>query len=179
VHFEEGDAEQLAFPDGSFDVVVSLIGAMFAPRPDQVATELLRVCRPGGRIIMANWTPTHFPGQMFKTIGKYIPPAPNVPPPPLWGNEDTVRKRLGHGLSNLTMTRRFYPSWHYPFSVPEVVEYFRQFFGPINRAFQTVTEDQQPSLRKDLEEVFSQFNRAEDGTTSLEGEYLEVIGIKK
>ncbi len=176
--FEEGDAEQLNFPDASFDVVISLIGAMFAPQPDKVAAELLRVCRPGGRIIMGNWTPQSLPGQMFKTIGKYIPPPPNVQPPPLWGDEETVRQRLGQGTSNLTLTRRLYPSWHYPFPPEQVVEFFGQYFGPVHRAFTQLDGDARDSLRTDLVQLFSQFNRATQGTTSLEGEFLEVEGIR-
>lgn len=179
VQFDEGDAEQLPYPDASFDVVVSLIGAMFAPQPEKVASEFFRVCRPGGRILMANWTPSGFPGQMFKTIAKYVPPPAGVPPPPLWGDEGTVRKRLGDGVSSLTLTRRLYPSWHYPFPIPEVVEYYREYFGPIQRAFSMVDEDQHPSLRRDLEQVFARFNRAPDTTTSLEGEYLDVQAIRK
>lgn len=176
--FEEGDAEQLNFPDASFDVVISLIGAMFAPQPEKVASELLRVCRPGGRIMMGNWTPQGFAGQMFKTIGKYVSPPPNVPPPPLWGDEETVQQRLGPGTSSLKLTRRFYPSWHYPFPVEKVVDFYGQHFGPIHRAFNILEETQKASLRKDLEQLFSQFNRATDGTTTLEGELLEVEAIR-
>ena len=98
--FEEADAEALPFEDASFDVVTSLIGAMFAPRPDLVAKELLRVCEPGGTIAMANWTPQGFVGQMFKTVSTFIAPS-GMPSPVLWGDETTVRERLGKGLSDL------------------------------------------------------------------------------
>ena len=144
--FEEGDAEQLPFPDASFDVVVSLIGAMFAPRPEKVAAELLRVCRPGGRIIMGNWTPQSLPGHMFKTIGKYLPPPPNVPSPSLWGDEDAARHRFSQGTSNLTLTRRHFPFWTYPFAVEQVVEFFGQYFGPVHRAFYGLTGTSQSRL---------------------------------
>jgi ubiquinone/menaquinone biosynthesis C-methylase UbiE len=103
--FEEADAEALPFEDGSFDVVTTLIGAMFAPRPERVAQELLRVCNPGGTIAMANWTPQGFIGQMFKTISKFIAPS-GMPAPVLWGDEATVRERLGAGLSDLSLVRR-------------------------------------------------------------------------
>ncbi|MDA0737994.1 MAG: class I SAM-dependent methyltransferase [Nitrospirae bacterium] len=176
--FEVGDAEQLNFPDGSFDVIISLFGAMFAPQPDKVAEEFLRVCRPGGRIIMGNWTPQGFPGQVFKTIGKYIPPPPNVQPPPLWGDEETVRQRLGQGTSSLKLTRRLYPSWHYPFPPEQVVDFFGQYFGPIHRAFNALEESPKASFRQDIERLFTQFNRATDGTTSLEGEFLEIDAIR-
>ncbi len=179
VTFEEGDAEQLNFPDASFDVVISLIGAMFAPQPDKVAAEFLRVCRPGGRIIMANWTPQSLPGQMFKAVGKYLPPPPGIQPPTLWGDEETVCQRLGQGTSSLTLTRRLYPAMHYPFSIDELVEFFGQYFGPLQQALAILEESPKSSLQQDLKQLFTQFNHATDGTTSLEGEFLEVVGIRK
>lgn len=176
--FEEGDAENIPFPEAAFDVVVSMVGAMFAPRPDRVAAELVRVCRPGGRIIMVNWTPSGAIGHMFKAIGRHVPPAPGMPAPALWGDEATVRERLRQGIGALTLTRRTYPSFDYPFGVPEVVEFFRQNYGPIHRAFAALDEAGQNALRRDLEQVFSEFNRATDGTTSLEAEFLEVIAVR-
>src|SRR5581483_2810116 len=126
--FLEGDAEALPFEDASFDVVTSLIGAMFAPRPELVAGELLRVCSPGGIIAMGNWTPEGFVGRMFKTFAKFI--APNgMPAPVLWGIERVVRERLGHGVAELAMQRRNY-TFSYPFPPAEVVEFFRQYYGP-------------------------------------------------
>ena len=121
--FEEGDAELLPYPDGSFDIVISLIGAMFAPRPELVAAELKRVCRPGGRIIMGNWTPTGFVGQMFKIHGKHVPPPAIMAPPVKWGEEDVVRERFKDGISHLKLSRRIYP-FRYPFPPAEVVEFF-------------------------------------------------------
>ena len=176
--FDEGDAEQLPYEDSSFDVVVSMVGAMFAPRPELVAAELTRVCRPGGRIIMVNWTPAGFVGHLFKAIAKHVPPAPGVPPAALWGDEATVRERLRNGVRALTLTHRTYPLFDYPFGVPEVVEFYRQTYGPINRAFAALDEAGQQALRTDLEQVFSDFNRATDGTTSLESEFLEVDAIR-
>lgn len=176
--FDEGDAEQLPYADASFDVVVSLIGAMFAPRPERVAAELVRVCRPAGRLLMANWTPSGQVGQMFKAIAKHVPPPPGVPPAVLWGDEETVRQRFQESVSSLTLRRRIYPSWAYPFSVPEVVEFFRQHYGPTLRAFAAVEAEGEKALRNDLEQVFSQHNRATDGTTWLEAEYLEVQAIR-
>jgi SAM-dependent methyltransferase len=177
--FDEGDAEQLPYPDASFDVIVSLVGAMFAPRPERVAAELVRVCRPGGRIIMVNWTPSGLVGQMFKAIARHVPPPPGVPSAMLWGDEATVRQRLNDGIKALTLTHRTYPVWNYPFGVPEVVEFFRETYGPVQRAFAALDAEGQKTLRNDLEQVFSQYNRAADGTTSLEGEYLEVIAVRK
>ncbi len=179
VQFDEGDAEQLPYPDGSFDTVVSLVGAMFAPRPERVAAEVTRVCREGGRIMMVNWTPNSFVGHMFKAVGKHVPPPQGVPSAMLWGDEATVRERFKDGIKDLKLTKHFYSSWTYPFGVSEVVEFFKQNYGPTQRAFAALEPDKQALLRHDLEEVFSTFNRATDGTTKLEGEYMEVIAIRK
>lgn len=178
VEFDEGDAEQLPYPDDSFDTVVSVFGAMFAPRPALVAAELVRVCRPEGCIIMVNWTRESFVGQVFKATGKHVPPPPAIPSPVLWGDEATVRERLHRGLDKLSLTRRVYPSIAFPFGVPAVVEFYRQYYGPTNRAFAALDADGQAALRRDLEQVFSDNNRATDGTTSIEAEYLEVIAIR-
>ena len=177
--FDEGDAEDLPYPDASFDVVVSLVGAMFAPRPESVAAELVRVCRPGGRIIMVNWTPPGFVGQMFKAISWHVPPPAGMPSAVLWGDETKVRERLREGIKELKLRRRTYPLFDYPFPVPQVVEFFRQHYGPIHRAFAALDTSGQVALRRDLEEVFSTFNRAADGTTSFESEYLEVVAIRQ
>jgi ubiquinone/menaquinone biosynthesis C-methylase UbiE len=179
VQFDEGDAEALPYPDASFDTVVSLVGAMFAPRPERVASELARVCRPDGRILMVNWTAAGFVGQMFKAVGKHVPPPQGIPSAMLWGDETSVRERFKEDIQDLKLTKRTYPSWTYPFSVPEVVEFFRQNYGPTQRAFAALESSAQDSLRHDLEEVFSAHNRATDGTTKLEGEYLEVIALRR
>lgn len=176
VHFKEADAEALPFDDASFDVVASLIGAMFAPRPQLVAQELLRVCVPGGTIAMANWTPQGFVGQMFKTIAKFIAPS-GMPSPVLWGDESTVRERLAHGLSDLSLARRQY-LFSYPFPPSEVVEFFRQYYGPTNRAFASLDNEGQAQLRHELETLWAAHNRAGAGCTTVFAEYLEVIGIR-
>ena len=174
--FEEGDAEMLPYGDASFDLVVSLIGAMFAPRPERVASELVRVCRPGGRIVMANWTPEGFVGQMFKVIGSHVPPPPLMPSPLLWGDEATVRERLREGVAELTLTKRMYP-FYYPFPPSEVVEHFRAYYGPMNRAFNALDEARQDALRGDLEQLWSEHNTATNGTTRYDSEYLEVDAL--
>src|SRR5215468_9558165 len=156
-HFTEGDAEALPFEDASFDVVTSLVGAMFAPRPDLVARELLRVCSTGGTIAMGNWTREGFVGQMFKTFAKFIAPS-GMPAPVLWGDEAVVRERLGQGVSDLKMTRRHY-SFDYPFPPAEVVELFRQCYGPTSRAFGSLDEGSARQLRKALEGLWSAHNR--------------------
>ncbi|HEV2402517.1 MAG TPA: class I SAM-dependent methyltransferase [Candidatus Sulfotelmatobacter sp.] len=174
--FVEGDAEALPFEDGSFDVVTSLIGAMFAPRPELVARELLRVCSPGGTIAMGNWTREGFVGQMFKTFAKFIAPS-GMPAPVLWGDETVVRERLGPGASDLKMKRRQY-NLSYPFPPAEVVEFFRQYYGPTNRAFASLDADAAQKLREELDALFSSHNRGGEELTEVQAEYLEVVATR-
>jgi 2-polyprenyl-3-methyl-5-hydroxy-6-metoxy-1,4-benzoquinol methylase len=174
--FKVGDAEALPFEDASFDVVVSLIGAMFAPRPELVAQELLRVCVPGGTIGMANWTPSGFVGQMFKAIARFIAPA-NMPSPLLWGNEATVRERLGHGVSQLNVSRRMY-TFNYPFPPAEVVDIFRLYYGPATLAFASLDEAGRTALHQDLESLWSAHNRAKGRITIVDAEYLDVVATR-
>jgi SAM-dependent methyltransferase len=177
VQFDEGDAENLQYNDASFDAVVTMFGAMFAPRPELVAAELKRVCRPGGFIAMANWTPTGFVGKMFKTVSSHVPPPPGLQPPVLWGDDATVRERLSEGVSKLE-TRPRQISLAYPFSPADVVEHFRNYFGPAQKAFDALDENGQATLRQDLELLWSSHNQATDGTTRVDGEYLEVIATR-
>lgn len=174
--FIEGDAEALPFEDASFDVVTSLIGAMFAPRPELVARELLRVCSPGGTIALGNWTQEGFVGQMFKTFAKFIAPS-GMPSPVMWGNEAVVRERLGPGVVDLKMSRREY-RLDYPFPPAEVVELFRQCYGPTNRAFASLSEDAGRELRADLEALWQKHNRGGDELTVVAAEYLEVVAVR-
>jgi SAM-dependent methyltransferase len=174
--FEEADAEALPFEDASFDVVASLVGAMFAPRPDLVAQELLRVCSPGGAIAMVNWTPQGFIGQMFKAVSKFIAPS-GMPAPVLWGDEAKVRERLGEGLSKLSLVRRHY-TLSYPFPPSEVVEFFRLYYGPTAQAFVSLDTAGGDSLRRELEALWAAHNRAGLGCTTVFAEYLEVIGVR-
>jgi ubiquinone/menaquinone biosynthesis C-methylase UbiE len=174
--FDEGDAEALPYADASFDVVASLVGAMFAPRPELVAAEMTRVCRPGGRIVMANWTPQGFIGQMFKTIAKYI--APNgMPSPVLWGDEGTVRQRLCDGIADVKCTPRFY-QFEYPFPPEAVVDFFREHYGPMAKAFASLNSAGQDKLKNELVALWSSNNRAEGSGTIVDAEYLEVIAIR-
>ena len=178
IQFDEGDAEKLPYGEAVFDVVVSMFGAMFAPRPELVASELVRVCKPGGKIAMANWTPEGFIGQMFKVTAKHVPPPPNMPSPLKWGDEATVRERLRDGIADLQMTRRMCP---FSYAVPPagVVESFRMYYGPTRRAFETLDDGGQAALRKDLEALWAENNQATDNRTYGEGEYLEVVATKK
>jgi SAM-dependent methyltransferase len=177
IQFDEGDAENLPYADAAFETVVSMFGAMFAPRPEMVAAELVRVCRPGGRIAMANWTPDGFIGQMFKTTGKHVPPPPNMPSPLKWGDEETVRERMRDGIADLQLTRRMCP-FKYPFSPAEVVEFFRMYYGPTQRAFDALDADRQAVLRSELEQLWTEHNQATDNTTYVDGEYLEVVATR-
>jgi SAM-dependent methyltransferase len=173
--FEEGDAEALDYETGSFDTIVSIFGAMFAPRPEKVTAELVRVCRAGGRIVMANWTPQGFIGQMFKINSLHVPP-PAMPSPVLWGDEATVRERFKDGIADLSLKRRMMP-FRFPFSPAEAADYFRKYFGPTQKAFDALEGDaeKQAALRRDLENHWTEHNLATDGTIHIESEYLEVI----
>jgi SAM-dependent methyltransferase len=178
VRFDEGDAEALPFADASFDVVISLIGAMFAPRPELVAAELARVCRPGGRLYMANWTPSGMVGMMFKTVAGHVPPPSGLPSPVLWGDEKTVLQRLAGRFSEIRLARKVYPAWRFPFSASEVVAFFRTNYGPVKRAFEALDAAGQRSLHVGLEAVFSAHNSADDGSAELKAEYLEVTAVR-
>lgn len=170
--FDEGDAEALPYRDGWFDEIVTMFGAMFAPRPHLVAAELARVCRSGGRLAMANWTPGGFIGQLFKITGRHVPPPP-MPSPLMWGEEATVRERLGEGFTDLQFMRRDLVM-AFPMTPPEAVEFFRTWYGPTQRAFAALDEEGQTALRGDLEQLWSEHNCATDGTTRIIAEYLEV-----
>jgi SAM-dependent methyltransferase len=174
--FEEGDAEALPYPDASFDVVTSMFGAMFAPRPEMVASELARVCRPGGLIAMANWTPGGFIGQMFRTISRHIAPS-GMPSPVLWGDESTVRERFPAQVAGVSCTRRIY-HFDYPFPPDAVVEFFRTNYGPMLRAFASLDEADKERLRRELVVLWSEHNRALGNSTSVEAEYLEVLAFR-
>ena len=174
IQFDEGDAESLPYDDAAFDVVVTMFGAMFAPRPELVSSELVRVCAPGGRIAMANWTPAGHIGQMFKITGKHVPPPPTMPSPIKWGDEETVRERLTNGIADLRLTSRMCV-FKFPFPPADVVEFFRMYYGPTQRAFGALDENAQAALRKDLEQLWSDNNQATDGTTRVDAEYLEVL----
>jgi ubiquinone/menaquinone biosynthesis C-methylase UbiE len=175
--FEVGDAEAMPYAAGEFDMVMTMFGAMFAPRPDVTASELIRVCKPGGRIAMANWTPVAFTGQMFKANSRHVPPPPGMPSPLLWADEAAIRERFGDGVKDLTMTRREI-TFTFPFGPAQVVEHFRKYFGPTQKAFESLDEAGQDALRKDLLELWTEHNHANDGKTSVTSEYLEVIAVK-
>jgi len=176
ISFDLGNAEEMPYTRGSFQTVVTMFGAMFAARPERAAAELLRVTRPGGRIVMANWTPGSFIGEMLRTTVAYAPAPAGIPSPLLWGTEDAVRARLGDGVSSLTFTRRLI-TFEYPFDPAQVVSEFRLWYGPTLRAFASLDHVNREGLRRDLEQLWTENNRADDGTTRVQSEYLEVVAV--
>jgi ubiquinone/menaquinone biosynthesis C-methylase UbiE len=178
IEFTEGDAESLPYPPASFDLVISMFGVMFAPRPDQAAAEFLRVCRPGGTIALANWTPEGFIGENFRVTGRHVPPPPGAISPLKWGEEEVVRARLGAHVSDLRFSRRI-ARLCYPFPPAQTVDFFRQFYGPTLRTFAGLDAASQARLHADLEEMFRQHSQAPDGVTEVRAEYLEVIAVRR
>jgi SAM-dependent methyltransferase len=176
IRFDVGNAERLPYADGAFQTVVTTFGAMFAARPERVAAELKRVTRPGGRIAMASWTPSGFMGEMMRVTAGYVPSPASVPSPLLWGTDEAVRSRLAAGVSSLSLTRRQI-TFEYPFGPEEVVSYFRLWYGPTLRAFASLDEVNRNGLRRDLEQLWTDNNRATDGTTRVQSEYLEVNAV--
>ena len=178
IAFEVGDAERLPFSNGAFQTVITMFGAMFAARPERASAELLRVTRSGGRIAMANWTPTGFVGEMLKTTVRFAPSPAGVPSPLLWGTEEAVRDRLGAGIKSLAFARRLI-TFEYPMGPGDVVDYFRLRYGPTLRAFGTLDETGREGLRRELERLWTDHNLATDGTTRVVSEYLEVVAVVK
>jgi SAM-dependent methyltransferase len=175
--FDEGDAEQLPYSDASFDVVMTMYGAMFAPRPAMVAAELARVCRPGGLIAMANWTPQGFVGKSFAISASKLPPPEGVPAPVLWGDEQTVRERLGPYASRLDMVRRE-ALFDYPHGPSGIVEFFREYFGPTKVAFSRLDAEGQKAFAAELENLWREHNEAQGDRTLVRAEYLEVKAVR-
>lgn len=175
--FEEGDAEHLPYPDAHYDLVMTMFGAMFAPRPELVASELARVCRPGGTIAMANWTPEGFVGQSFALSGRYVPPPEGVPAPVFWGKENIVRERLGPYTSKIA-TKRVTVAFDYPFPPHQVVQFFRDYFGPTQIAFSRLDPAGQAAFAADLEKLWIANNQAGPDRTLISAEYLEVIATR-
>src|SRR5579883_226949 len=176
--FQEGDAEQLPYPDAQFDVVMTMFGAMFAPRPELVARELSRVCKPGGVIAMANWTPDGFIGHVFAVGAKYIPPPEGIPAPVQWGLEKVVRDRLGPYTSEIRTERRM-AEFDFPFPPGQVVRFFREYFGPTKVAFARLNAEGQAAYAADLEKLWGEHNQADSERTRIQGEFLEVVARRK
>jgi SAM-dependent methyltransferase len=177
VTFQEADAEDLPFADSSFDVVLSVFGVMFTPNQEQAAQELLRVCRPGGTIGLANWTPDGFIGHVFRTIGKYVPPPAGVKPPALWGTEQRLRELFGAGISQLTIEKRMFV-FRYR-SAQHWLEVFRTYYGPTLKAFAALDTAGQVGLAHDLTELLQRFNQGGTDTLAVPSEYLEVVATRR
>jgi ubiquinone/menaquinone biosynthesis C-methylase UbiE len=173
VSFQVADAEALPFADGSFDAVLSTFGVMFTPDQPKAAAELARVCRPGGRIGLANWTPEGFVGQMFKTLGQHLPPAPGANPPSRWGTEAWLHEHFDERDFLLQVTRRTF-NFRYR-SAAHFIDTFRQWYGPVHKAFAALPADGAKALEADLTELINRMNRAGDKSLVVPSEYLEVV----
>jgi SAM-dependent methyltransferase len=173
VQFEQADAEALPYADASFDIVMSTFGVMFTPDQQKAADELVRVCKPGGRIGLANWTPESFIGQIFKTIGKYIPPPAGVKSPALWGTKARLEELFGGNARKIIATSRDF-TFRYR-SAEHFIEVFRTFYGPMNKAFAALEGEPQAAFLRDLMTLIESRNRSNDATLVLPSEYLEVV----
>jgi ubiquinone/menaquinone biosynthesis C-methylase UbiE len=177
VEFKEEDAEALSFADATFDVVVSTFGVMFTPNQDKAAAELLRVCKSGGKIGLANWTPEGFIGQVFKTLGKYLPPPAGAKSPALWGTQTRITEMFGAAAASIKAEKR---NFAFRYRSPEhFLHIFKSYYGPILKAFAALDEASQRGLRDDLLALIGSMNRAEDGTMVVSSEYLEVVITKR
>lgn len=174
--FEVGDAQALAFPDASFDVVLSVFGVMFAPDQERAAAELLRVCRPGGVIGLANWMPQGWGIDFFAPHARVAPPPPGLASPLRWGSEEGVRELLEGGAHVTVQRRALFQRFRSP---DDALDVFRAHFGPTIRAFEAAGPDGEDDFRTALLEVFDAHNRADDGTARLECEYMQVVAIRR
>ncbi len=177
IEFREADAESLPFPDGSFDVVLSTFGVMFTPNQERAAAELVRVCRSGGKIGLANWTPESFIGQLFKTIGKHVPPPPGLKSPALWGTEVRLAELFASAAEEIDAQRREYV-FRYR-SPAHWLEVFRTYYGPTHKAFGALDAVNQHALAEDITALLRRFNRSGDESLVLPSEYLEVVITKR
>jgi SAM-dependent methyltransferase len=176
VEFAEGDAENLAFPDASFDAVLSCLGVMFTPDQERAAAELVRVCKPGGTIGLVNWTPAGFIGQLLRTVGKHVPPPAGVRPPPQWGTEERLGELLGDAVSRLDFQRR---TFVFRFRSPDhFATFFRDNYGPVHKAFGALDERGRERLYDDLTALAREHDREEGPSVAMPAEYLEVVATR-
>ncbi|MGF6595034.1 class I SAM-dependent methyltransferase [Pseudomonas sp. 2835] len=173
VAFQVADVEALPFEEGAFDAVVSTFGVMFAPDQAQAARELGRVCRPGGRIGLANWTPQGFIGQMFKTLGRHVPPPPGAQPPSRWGDEEQLHNLFGDDLGSIKLSREHF-NFRYR-SAAHFIEVFRTWYGPVHKAFASLDSDQASALESDLTQLLNDNNVAGASSLVVPSEYLQVV----
>ena len=176
VRLREADAEALPFPDGAFDVVLSTFGVMFTPNQDQAAAELVRVCASGGKIGLASWTPEGFIGQLFRTIGRYVPPAAGLRSPALWGTRERIEELFSAHATSIEATLR---TFAFRYRSPEHwLEIFRNYYGPVLKVFAALDTAGQAALTGDLLALIHRFNRSGDPTMVVPGEYLEVVVVR-
>jgi SAM-dependent methyltransferase len=180
IQFDEGDAEEMPYPDASFDAVTTMFGAMFAPQPERVAAELARVLKPGGLLAMANWNPESFTGRMFRTGAKHAPPPPGVPPPVQWGDPDKARERLAAGFNDI-QTELVPLNFEMDTNAAGAVNTFRTYFGPTKMAFARLDDAGKAALEADLVELWSSANTADDPehATLVPNTYLLVTARKR
>jgi SAM-dependent methyltransferase len=172
IALREGDAEQLPFPDRSFDVVLSTFGVMFTPDHERAARELSRVCRPGGRIGLASWTPEGFIGRLFKVVGRHVPPPAGLRSPALWGSEGHLRSLFPRSRSQAFVRKHF--AFRYA-SAEHFIEVFRTFYGPTHKAFAALDDAGRAALHADMNELLEEYNVAGPGSLVVPGEYLEAV----
>lgn len=177
VDFQTADAEALPFPDQSFDAVLSTFGVMFAPNHAKSAAEMARVCRSGGRIGLANWTPEGFIGQLFKVLGRHVPPPPGAQPPALWGVEDHLKTLFGDQAALIECRKRLF-NFRYR-SAAHFIEMFATWYGPVHKAFQSLPADGAQALARDLTELLDSLNEGGPGTLVVPGEYLEIVVTRR
>jgi SAM-dependent methyltransferase len=173
----EGDAQELPFADGEFDAVISVVGAMFAPDQARTAAEMMRVCRPGGTIALASWTPDGFIGELFRTIGRHVPPPAGLAPPPLWGDEDHVRALLGDAVTDVRARRRTYT---FRFAAAAgFTDFFREHYGPTLKAFEALPPEGRAALAADVTALARRFDRiGGDGPVAIPATYLELVATR-
>jgi len=176
VTFQEADAEALPFGDASFDVILSTFGVMFTPHQEQAAREMLRVCRPGGKIGLANWTPDSFIGRLFRIIGKYVPPAPGLRSPALWGKEEHLKTLFGAGVTVTAQSRNFVFRYKSP---RHWLEIFRGYYGPVLKTFAAIEPEARSNLETDIYALLTELNTVTDGSLVIPSEYLEAVIVKK
>lgn len=174
--FQEADAEALPFGDASFDVVLSTFGVMFTPNQEQAAREMLRVCRAGGTIGLANWTPDSFIGRLFRIIGKYVPPAPGLRSPALWGKEEHLKALFSAGATVTAQNRNFVFRYRSP---RHWLEIFRGYYGPVLKTFAAIEPEARSNLETDIYALLTELNTVSDGSLVIPSEYLEAVIVKK
>jgi SAM-dependent methyltransferase len=176
IDFRVGDAQALPYPDAHFDFVLSVFGVMFAPDQARAARELLRVCKPGGTIALANWVPSAFADDFFKAVSTFMPPPPGLTSPLQWGTEQGLQELLGGGTSSIRSERRtFFQYYH---TVEHMADVLRKYFGPLQRAFEMTPVDGHPALQRAVIQVLEHYNRATDGTAAIESQYRQVIAVR-